>query len=205
MKFVSRAIVGTTAFTAMCNVVPALVLSVAVSPAVLAQTAAAPKPAASAPAKEVESLCAAQEAIVFNCRVGDKLVSICASKNAGAAEPALQYRFGLPIAEEIPELKLPVADDKMPTTVSGESGSIPGGAGSWLRFRRAPYSYTVYSATGKWGAKGEITEKQGVVVERRGANIAGAKCSGKLQSQLNAEWFTKNSVSAKDEKFTFPE
>lgn len=207
MKFVSRAVTGINALTTIQRVMPALVLSLAASSAAFAQAPAATKAPAAAPAKEHESLCAAQEEIVFNCRVGDKLVSICAPKNAGAAalDGSLQYRVGLPAADETPELKVPLADDKLPTTISGENGPVPGGTGSWLRFRRAPFSYTVYAATGKFGAKGELSEKQGVVIERRGTNISSAKCTGKVQSQLSADWFTKNAVSAKGEKFTYPE
>jgi hypothetical protein len=53
------------------------------------------------------SFCSTTETVAFACRVGGKLVSVCASKDASSVSGYLQYRFGKPDAEEPLELALP--------------------------------------------------------------------------------------------------
>jgi hypothetical protein len=80
-----------------------------------------------------------------------------------------------------------------------------GGGGSWLRFAKAPLAYTVYSGIGKWGPRGEIREKSGVVVERQGKTIAALKCAGEPTSELGPDWFARMGVRADGQDFDFPD
>jgi hypothetical protein len=43
------------------------------------------------PVSAVETLCIGAESIVFNCPAGDKVVSVCSSRNASSAAGYLQY------------------------------------------------------------------------------------------------------------------
>jgi hypothetical protein len=163
---------------------------------VTAMTAAAtPKSGAQAQT----SFCTPLETVVFACRTGSKLVSVCAS------EGSLQYRFGKPDTREPLEITLPESPAKPGKAASGESVPFSGGGGSWLRFHKGQYAYVVYTGIGKWGPKGETREKQGVVVEKDGKLAAQLRCSGKLTSELRPDWFEKAGVVSNGEEFNFPD
>lgn len=149
------------------------------------------------------TLCSAQERVVFACRSGSKQVSVCASPEASATAGALQYRFGKPAAA--PEMTLP-KDSRPPAQAArGETVPFSGGGGSWLRFRHGEHAYVVYSGIGRWGPNGETIEKQGVLVEHRGEQVANLPCTGPLISELGPDWFEQIGISAEGEEFYFPE
>jgi hypothetical protein len=151
------------------------------------------------------SFCTPLETVVFACRTGAKLVSVCASKDASTARGSLQYRFGKPDAQAPLEIALPEAPSLPAKAANGESVPFSGGGGSWLRFHKGPFAYVVYSGIGKWGPKGETREKQGIVVENAGKLVANLKCSGKLISLLGPDWFEKVGVQSNGEDFEFPD
>jgi hypothetical protein len=63
----------------------------------------------------------------------------------------------------------------------------------------------VYGGIGRWGPDGATAEKQGVVVEREGRQIAHVPCTGPLDSALSSEWFAEAGVwVSADEEFLFP-
>jgi hypothetical protein len=151
------------------------------------------------------SFCSAQESIVFSCRTGAKMVSICASQDASAHKGYLQYRFGQPDSREALELRLPETPTPANKAASGESVPFAGGGGSWLRFKKGAYAYVAYTGIGKWGPRGEIREKHGLVVERDGKRVAHLPCAEEPQSQLGPEWFEKLNIKTRaDEDFLFP-
>ena len=151
------------------------------------------------------SFCSTTETVAFACRVGGKLVSVCASNDASIVSGYLQYRFGKPDAAEPLEMAVP-SDRPVPRLASrGESMPFSGGGGSWLRFHNGRYAYVVYSGIGRWGAAGETLERQGVQVERDGTAIAHLPCTGPLQSTLGPDWFEQMGVIAEGEEFYFPE
>jgi hypothetical protein len=152
-----------------------------------------------------DSLCRARETVLFACRVGAKWVSVCAADRSSATEPYLQYRFGKVDVAAAPELVLPAALLPAADAAVGEFMPFSGGGGSWLRFRNGDTSYVVYSGIGRWGPRGETTEKQGVVVESRGEKIAELPCTGALVSELGPDWYDANEVTAQDQDFEFPE
>ncbi|MFM2450901.1 MAG: hypothetical protein RIS44_3351 [Pseudomonadota bacterium] len=163
-------------------------------------------PVAPAAAIGQTSFCTAQETVVFSCRTGAKMVSVCASKNAAISNGYLQYRFGKPDSHEALELMLPEGQLTANKAASGETVPFAGGAGSWLRFKKGGYSYVAYSGIGMWGPKGETREKNGIVVERSGKTLANLKCTGDTTSELGPEWYEKMGVQAKgDEDFLFPD
>jgi hypothetical protein len=157
------------------------------------------------PAAGQTSFCTPLEEVVFACRAGAKLVSVCASKGASRSQGYLQYRFGKPDSRDPMELMLHEGQPLPGKAASGESVPFAGGGGAWLRFTKAPFAYVVYSGIGKWGPKGETTEKQGVVVERGGKVIANIKCSGKLTTLLGPDWLERAGIQSHGTDFNFPD
>ncbi len=162
-------------------------------------------PAQAAAAGRQASFCTPLETVVFACRTGAKLVSVCASKDAGRSKGYVQYRFGKPDSAEPLEITLPEGLMPPPKAATGENVPFAGGGGAWLKFRKGDYAYVAYTGIGKWGPKGETREKQGLVVQRGGKQVANLKCTGALTSELGPEWFEKVGVSAGKEEFDFPD
>lgn len=151
-----------------------------------------------------QSFCTSEETVVFACRTGAKLVSVCASSDASNVSGYLQYRFGKPDFSLPLEMLLP-SDRPVPRLAArGESTPFAGGGGSWLRFHHGSYAYVVYSGTGRWGPDGETMELQGVQVERDGSTLVSLPCTGPLQSELGPDWFERSGVISEGEEFTFP-
>ena len=169
----------------------------------------AAKPVAAAQATPVTagqaSFCTSEESVVFACRTGGKMMSVCAAKTAGPARGYLQYRFGKPDSPEPIEMILPESQLPPSKAATGEYVPFSGGGGSWLRFAKASLAYTVYSGIGKWGPKGEVREKSGVVVERQGKVVATLKCSSKPISELGPDWFQRMGITANGQDFDFPD
>ncbi|CAN5905678.1 hypothetical protein BH11PSE3_BH11PSE3_33560 [soil metagenome] len=151
------------------------------------------------------SLCSKDESVVFSCRSGGKLVSVCASQAAGPARGTLHYRFGKPGPGEPLELALPEAPTPPAKAATGQSVPFAGGGGAWLRFTRGLAGYTVYTGIGKWGPKGEVREKAGLVVERQGKAVATLRCTGDVESELGPAWFERMGVTAGGQDFDFPD
>jgi len=150
------------------------------------------------------SFCTATERVVFACRTGAKMVSICASKDASRNSGYLRYRFGRPDSRDPLELMLPAAGVPPSKSATGDTVMFSGGGGAWLRFRNGAFSYVVYTGIGKWGPHGEPREKDGVAVERDGKRIANLPCTGPLTTLLGDEWFARTAVGSNGEDFTFP-
>jgi hypothetical protein len=146
--------------------------------------------------KPAASFCKPSETVVFECRTGAKLVSVCAARGT------LQYRFGKP---EKPELKLPDPPSAPSQAATGDTVAFSGGGGAWLRFHKGDYAYVVYTGIGKWGPHGEPHTKDGVAVERAGKLVSNVKCTGKPTSLLGADWYEKVGITSKGEEFEFPE
>lgn len=184
----------TVALVSSMNVLP--------SAAPASRTATPPPAGARAPA----TFCTDKETVVFACRTGAKLVSVCAPRQATRATGYLQYRFGKPDAPDALELALPEGEQPAPKAATGESVPFAGGGGSWLRFRKGAYAYVVYTGIGKWGPRGETREKSGIVVERAGKEVAHLTCADGTQSLLGPDWFEQFGVQPKpNEEFLFPD
>lgn len=148
--------------------------------------------------------CSSSETIVFSCHGGQKLVSVCAPKDAGPRRGYLEYRFGDP-AGDTPEMVLP-KDRLVPAKAArGSHDPFAGGGGAWLSFRLGQTSYTVYTGIGNWGPKGEKREKAGLLVERSGKQVSLLKCAGKYWSELGPDLFEKLGIDAGDATFDYPD
>ena len=148
------------------------------------------------------SHCQADETIIFSCPAdGKKLISVCASKEYSPNAGHLQYRYGPAGA---PELTLPA---KAAPAASARSGlwSFSGGGGAYVQFQDGGTSYYVYTAIGKWGKKGETTEKAGVAVEKDGKVVANILCRGKETSELGPDFFEKAGLPEVENEFDLPE
>jgi hypothetical protein len=167
--------------------------------------AADAKPGAKSATVAQSSFCTPLEVVVFACRAGAKLVSVCASQDASPTGGYVQYRFGKPDSREPMEMTLPKIPAIPAKSASGESVPFAGGGGAWLRFRKEPFAYVAYTGIGRWGPHGETREKQGLVVERGGKPIANLRCSAPVTSLLGPDWFEKAGVKVRGEGFDFPD
>jgi len=187
-----------------CKRSDTVALVVAAKPAPLA-TEARPSPPAVQSTQQA-SFCTPTENIVFSCRTGAKMVSICASKDVGPSRGYLQYRFGKPDSREPLELILPESQLPPPRVATGASVPFSGGGGAWLTFAKGPVGYTVYTGIGKWGPGGELREKAGLAVDQGRKRIAVLKCDNPkaARSEIGPDWFDKTGVKAGGD-FDFPD
>lgn len=140
--------------------------------------------------------CTTQERIIFACRTGKKLVSVCASPTVTPSSGTVQYRFGPAGA---PELTLPGAP-AVPRSVA-QAGTLmfSGGGGAYLRFTQGAFGYVVYTAIGKsWG------QKAGVAVEKDGKRTANLKCTGAVTSELGPDWYGQAGFPDDTQGFELP-
>jgi len=156
-------------------------------------------------AKAEASFCTSTETVVFSCRTGARMVSVCASKDADPGRGYLQYRFGKPESSEPLELVLPEARNPPAKAANGSSESYSGGGGAWLRFFNRSTTYTVYTGIGNWGQNGEKMIKEGLLVERDGKRVANLPCTSSPISELGPDWFEKMGVTRASQEFFFPE
>ena len=159
--------------------------------------------AAPAPGASQASFCTSTETVVFSCRTGAKMVSACASTDAGRSKGYLQYRFGKP--GDPLELSLPESQVAPAKAATGNTEAFSGGGGAWLRFAKGAFTYTVYTGIGNWGPRGEKRTKEGLLVERGGKPVANLACTSKPVSLLGPDWFEKVGIASGDQDFDFPE
>lgn len=169
-----------------CKRTETVILVVAAKPAPLA----APAPA---PVSRQASFCTPMENVIFACRTGAKMVSVCASKDAAPSKGYLQYRFGRPDSTEPLELILPESQVPPPRVATGQAVPFAGGGGAWLTFAKGQTTYTVYTGIGKWGPRGELREKAGLAVDQGRKRLAVLKCDDPkaVRSELGPDWFDK--------------
>lgn len=181
-----------------CRRSDTVVLIVAAKPAPLSAT--------QTPATRQTSFCTPMENVIFACRTGAKMVSVCASKDAGPTRGYLQYRFGKPDSADPLELVLPESQLPPPRVATGQAVPFAGGGGAWMTFAKGPVSYTLYSGIGKWGPRGELREKAGLAVDQGGKRIAVLKCDDPttVRSELGPDWFSKVGIKTGAD-FEFPD
>lgn len=130
-------------------------------------TVAAATPVAARISPELPTLCRSGEAVVYNCPIRGKVVSVCASPSKVA------YRFGTARAAEI-EIASTGRDDALHW-----SSGVGGGGGHYtnLRFSRGGYEYVVFS--GSPGSLHDVTEPwSGVQVLKGQADVTRLECKG---------------------------
>ena len=133
-------------------------------------------------ASAVGSFCFVDEAVVFSCSsTKGKTISLCSSLILTETDGYLQYRYG--VIGKIPELIFPKRQEHPKKNFL--SGTVPysGGGAAYLKFKRGDYIYTVFTGIGKgW-------EKEGVIVNKSGKQIAHVLCDGPLISELRPVLF----------------
>ena len=150
------------------------------------------------PVWATESLCNAQEQVIFSCSLDKKTVSVCASNDFSANSGYLQYRFG---QKDALELAFPNLTESALASQSVQARTLmfAGGGGGYLRFINGQHHYIVYTAIGKgWGAK------DGVAVEKNNQLIANLECQDIPVSKLSEEFFTHAGLSADQNEFQIP-
>lgn len=148
----------------------------------LAPITAAPGPVAAAPGSD--SHCTADEDVVFTCKTGKKLLSVCASKDLTANAGFIQYRFG---PKGKPEMRLKEPAEHPSAFAAAAAVPFSGGNEVHIRFNGGDHNYVVYEGEGK----GWI--RAGVVVEKNGRKVANISCNDGVSaaSKLGADFFAK--------------
>jgi len=210
MALRSRSVTGTGPVVGLSRVMIGLVSFLISAPVVIAKTAPAPKVRADAVTLQgptvAGSFCSSAEVAVFHCRTrGGKQVSVCASRTAKAQAGTLQYRFGM--RGGVPEILLPAKPTPPARSASADTLMFAGGGGAWLRFRSGEHTYTVFTAMGRWGPGGAHAEKEGVVVERAGRQVAFLPCEDVAEGQLGPALFQRLglALAQPDESFYLPD
>jgi hypothetical protein len=161
-------------------------------------------PTSSPSGTKQSSFCTPSETVVFSCRTGARMVSVCASKDAAPNKGTLQYRFGKLDQSEPPDL-IPEGPVVPVKAAIGANVPFSGGGGSWLRFAHGQSTYTIYSGIGNWGPKGEKMTKEGLQVERAGKVVVTLKCLDKPVGVLGPDWFEKMGIKDNNQDFDFPD
>ncbi|WP_127091423.1 hypothetical protein [Aquabacter cavernae] len=146
-------------------------------------------------ADPVPSYCRADETTLFSCDFGSHTASVCAAKDV------VQYRFG--------HLDRVLTTYPAPGTKAADAFTVgtlafSGGGGAWLRFTDAGTRTTVFTATGKWGAKGGQHEVAGVTLEQAGQQTVTLACRGKVISELGPAFFDQAGLRAEGD-FEIPD
>jgi hypothetical protein len=125
--------------------------------------------------------CRVGEALVFDCPVNAKRLSVCASPDYDARTGKLSYRYGPPGAVE---LELPKDRWKGAATEAGHDSFPNGSTSGWLRFHNGPTGYVVYHSNVRVGSDG-WEQKAGVAVEQpKRKQPSYIACTGKIESRL---------------------
>jgi hypothetical protein len=164
-------------------------------------------PAAAAASARQTSFCAPLENVIFSCRTGAKMVSVCASKDAAPGKGYLQYRFGKPDSADPLELILPESQLPPSRVATGTSVPFSGGGGAWLTFTKGQVAYTLYTGIGKWGPGGALSEKAGLAVDQGDKRLAVLKCDNPkaVRSEIGPDWFGKVGIRRPEREFDFPD
>lgn len=141
-------------------------------------------------------MCELEDEVVFNCRVGARIASVCASREWSAENGRFQYRFGRPQRLEI---AVPFPSARPRESARAGVLSFSGGGGAYLRFPAGRHAYVVYTAiSGRWG------ERAGVVVERDGRPLAAFDCRGPIESMIGPALFERGGFEEDAGGFLIP-
>lgn len=141
------------------------------------------------------SLCTAQEKIIFNCSTGSKLISVCASPDLAEKTGYLQYRFG---PQGKPELAIPDFKTTPKKGIHTKTIGYSGGGAAYIRFMNGDTGYVVYTGEGKgW-------KKNGVAVENKGKFVRFVSCKKAVTSELGPDLFEKSGLPEDPNEFELP-
>lgn len=116
------------------------------------------------------SLCVVTEQVIFQCRIGSRMASVCANKSTKAA----QYRFGKPGAVE---LAYPASSSG---SITWARVGYSGGGELQLSFSNNQHKYILYSRvvrTGFGPGTNDPSFEAGVAVARGNKLVSDRRCS----------------------------
>jgi hypothetical protein len=128
---------------------------------------------------KANSHCVADEVPVFTCKIGEKIVSICASKILDENQGYLQYRFG---RKNKIDLEIPPKSAYKPAMVGYKIVLCASCYANYIRFTNSDYRYYVFGASvrgpndPKTGASTR-DEPSGVVVMKNDKIIYSRRCT----------------------------
>jgi hypothetical protein len=141
------------------------------------------------------SQCTDAESVLFTCRSGKNVVSVCASQLSADAG-LVQYLFG---PEGAPKIRFPPTAQDWRTRARAGMLTYSGGGGAYVAFTNAPYRYVVYTAIGRgWG------KKSGVAVEKYGKLVSNLPCTEEPVSELGPDLFRHGGFPGDPEGFDLP-
>jgi hypothetical protein len=126
--------------------------------------------------------CNANEIVVYSCSTGSHTLSICASPDISKDHGYLQYRYGL---RRKLELVYPESFRHPASLFNPGNLMFSGGGGTYLQFKKEGYTYTVFSAVGKWGKscfspqeepQTCLRDIEGIAVQKDGKEVANIPC-----------------------------
>lgn len=145
---------------------------------------------------KAESHCVGEERVIFTCKIGKKIVSVCANAIVGANQGYLQYRFG---EKRKVELDIPEKQGYKSSMVSYFTVSGTTDFAHYVRFTNGSYSYFVYSASNRGqddpetGASTRV-ESSGLLVMKGEQKVSDRRCDFPAHDQNMSEDFWKNGV-----------
>lgn len=118
-------------------------------------------PLSPAVAQVEQSLCSAEEKVLFACATKERLLSICAARDLSPKAGYVQFRYGYPGSKEMiawPEARYPRQD------VTKGNVYLFGKLGTYMRFTMDQTSFVVFSVGGK--RSGLVIEQNNVIEKK---------------------------------------
>ena len=133
---------------------------------------------------ESNYLCRSDEQVVFGCKAGAKMISVCASVPFTPTSGYVQYRFGTlsKLELEYPEKQEPPKDHFWLSTAM-----YSGGGEARIRFQNQGYQYTVFDRTVRTGFGGgpnnpKFSAGVGVIAQGQKNKTKGCSDNGSVRS-----------------------
>lgn len=113
-------------------------------------------------------LCQQTEVAVFSCKVGNKIMSLCASPDLTEGSGTMSYRYGRRGAIELEHPRTPAHPKK-----AFQAGIDASQRGDFVRFSRGGYTYTIYALVGR----SSRNEEDGLLITRGATAVRNLKCA----------------------------
>ena len=153
------------------------------------------------------TLCHTNETVVFSCATGTRFLSICSSPDLSKDAGYLQYRYG---SKEKFELSYPAALQPPNGLFVPFQQMYSGGGGTFLQFTNHDYTYTIFSAIGKWGRtcftpneqpQTCLKEIEGIAIRNNGNEVADIPChkdTNFVSGELGPNFWDKIGLTTND-------
>jgi hypothetical protein len=126
------------------------------------------------------NLCRATEEVIFNCKVKQKIVSVCSIKDGHGANKEIHYRYGMDSSRV--ELDYPQTNESPDFQVYSSESAKTGTA--VVGFTRGQYTYSVFHTRSSFGFNGS-----GVIVRKDQSILQIARCE---EESVDADYLFYN-------------